>query len=169
MTAEHNNIRKLIEAVNHPAAVLLYEWLKLDRSPIALDVRGTGYEVIACRLHDGYFSIVVNGGAYKHPRCFLFHPNAIAALRSELKVKISKQGEEQIKYFWPSTSLETMVRECQGEMFLSDAAQLFGVPEKILRRWQNGQFDLTEFPALSNAVCNTIAALRHEIESRKRT
>ncbi len=165
MTAEYNNIDKLIKSLNHPAAVVLYEWLRTDRSPITLDARGVWYEIIACRLHDGHFTIVVSGGEFIHPRCFIFHPNAVETLRSELQVKISEYGKEQIKYFWPKTSLETMVRECQGETCLSDAAQLFEVSEEILQRWQQGKFDLAEFPALSNAVCNTIAALRHEIES----
>ena len=165
MTVEHNNISKFIEVISHPAAVLLYEWLKPDRSPTTLDARGVGYEIIACRLHDEHFTIIVSGGDFILPRCFIFHPNAVETLRSELRAKISEQGKEQIKYFWPKTALENMIRECQGELFLVDAAQLFEVPETILQLWQQGKFDTSEFPALSNAVCNTIAALRHEIES----
>lgn len=160
MTTKQNDFVGLIAKIDHSAAVLLYEWLKSDRKPVALDARGVGYSLTASNLRNGWLGVVL-----QHEWAFSFHPNAVETLRSELQVKISEYGKAQLKYFWPKTSLETMVRECQGETCLSDAAQLFEVSEEILQRWQQGKFDLAEFPALSNAVCNTIAALRHEIES----
>jgi hypothetical protein len=78
-----NDLNGLIDTISHPAAVILYHWMRPEFNPVALEFKTQDFQLLASLLPDGYLIITIGTEIYQ------FTPNGRSTVREALHAKIS--------------------------------------------------------------------------------
>lgn len=82
---KENDLNGLLNTISHPAAVMLYHWMRPDFNSVSLEFKTQDSRLLASLLPDDYLIITVG------TEVFQFTPNGIRAVREALHSKIGSK------------------------------------------------------------------------------
>jgi hypothetical protein len=95
---KENDLNGLIDLISHPAAVMLYHWMRPDFNSVSLEFKTQDCQLLASLLPDdfdayrGYLMISIGTEIYQ------FTPNGISTVREALHSKIGGKWKRPARF-----------------------------------------------------------------------